>query len=64
MKQRTDPLNPRAVLGPVTDARGKASATAQITKFALAFGSLGNVRTRTSRAWTEAEWTKLIFELP
>src|SRR5215468_1952099 len=35
-----------------------------ITKFALAIGSLGNVRTRTSRAWTEAEWTNLISELP
>jgi uncharacterized protein with GYD domain len=35
-----------------------------ITKFALALGSLGNVRTTTSRAWTEAEWTKLISELP
>jgi uncharacterized protein with GYD domain len=35
-----------------------------VTKFALAIGSLGNVRTRTSRAWTEAEWTKLISELP
>jgi uncharacterized protein with GYD domain len=35
-----------------------------ITKFALAIGSLGNVRTCTSRAWTEPEWTKLISELP
>src|SRR5258707_3311155 len=35
-----------------------------VTKFALAIGSLGNVRTRTSRAWTETEWTKLISELP
>ena len=35
-----------------------------ITKFALALSSLGNVRTRTSRAWSEAEWTKLIAELP
>jgi len=35
-----------------------------ITKFALAVGSLGNVRTSTSRAWPEAEWTKLISELP
>jgi len=35
-----------------------------ITKFALATGSLGNVRTRTSRAWTEPEWTKLMSELP
>src|SRR4029450_9477916 len=35
-----------------------------VTKFALALGSLGNVRTSTSRAWPEAEWTKLISELP
>jgi uncharacterized protein with GYD domain len=35
-----------------------------ITKFALALSSLGNVRTSTSRAWPEAEWTKLISELP
>jgi uncharacterized protein with GYD domain len=35
-----------------------------VTKFALAMGSLGNVRTRTSRAWTEPEWTKLMSELP
>src|ERR1700736_5506779 len=34
-----------------------------VTKFALAMGSLGNVRTRTSRAWTEPEWTKLMSEL-
>ncbi|QOZ26914.1 GYD family protein [Bradyrhizobium sp. CCBAU 51753] len=35
-----------------------------VTKFALAIGSQGNVRTSTSRAWPEAEWTKLISELP
>jgi uncharacterized protein with GYD domain len=35
-----------------------------ITKFALAISSLGNVRTTTSRAWPESEWTKLISELP
>jgi uncharacterized protein with GYD domain len=35
-----------------------------VTKFALALGSLGNVRSCTSRAWTEAERTKLISELP
>jgi uncharacterized protein with GYD domain len=35
-----------------------------VTKFALATASLGNVRTCTSRAWTEAEWSKLISELP
>jgi uncharacterized protein with GYD domain len=35
-----------------------------VTKFALAIGALGNVRTRTSRAWTEPEWAKLMSELP
>jgi uncharacterized protein with GYD domain len=35
-----------------------------ISKFALALSSLGNVRTTTSRAWTEPEWKKLIAELP
>jgi uncharacterized protein with GYD domain len=33
-------------------------------KFALAVSSLGNVRTRTARAWSEEEFTKLIAELP
>ena len=35
-----------------------------VAKFALALGSLGNVRTRTARAWPEAEFQKLISELP
>jgi len=35
-----------------------------VTKFALALSALGNVRTCTSRAWSEAEWSKLISELP
>jgi uncharacterized protein with GYD domain len=35
-----------------------------IPKFALAIGSLGNLRTRTVRAWPEAEMTKFISELP
>lgn len=35
-----------------------------IVKFALGLGSKGNVRTRTGRAWTEAEYLKLISELP
>ena len=35
-----------------------------ITKFALAIASRGNVRTSTSRARPEPEWTKLISELP
>ncbi len=35
-----------------------------IAKFNLAMGALGNVRTRTVRAWTEAEMTKLLSEVP
>jgi uncharacterized protein with GYD domain len=35
-----------------------------VAKFALALGSQGNVRTRTARAWSEAEFNKLISELP
>lgn len=35
-----------------------------VAKFALAIGSLGYVRTRTARAWTEAEYTKIISQLP
>lgn len=35
-----------------------------VAKLALALGSLGNVRTRTARAWSEPEFHKLISELP
>ena len=35
-----------------------------IAKFAMAIGALGNIRTRTARAWTEAEFVKLVSELP
>ncbi len=35
-----------------------------VTKFAMAIGALGNIRTRTARAWPEAEFTKMIAELP
>jgi uncharacterized protein with GYD domain len=35
-----------------------------IAKFAMAIGALGNVRTRTMRAWPEAEYHKMISELP
>ena len=33
-------------------------------KFALALGALGNVRTKTARAWSETEFQKLVAELP
>ena len=35
-----------------------------VAKFALALSSLGNVRTRTVRAWPESEFMRLISELP
>jgi len=35
-----------------------------VAKFALAIGAMGNARTRTVRAWPEAEFMKLISELP
>jgi len=35
-----------------------------VAKFALALSALGNVRTRTARAWPETEFQKLIAELP
>jgi uncharacterized protein with GYD domain len=35
-----------------------------VAKFALALSSLGNVHTRTARAWSEAEYLKIISELP
>jgi uncharacterized protein with GYD domain len=35
-----------------------------IIKFNLAIGAAGNVRTRTVRAWPEAEMVKIISELP
>jgi len=42
----------------------ESSSGDNVAKFALASASLGNVRTRTARAWSEAELTKLISELP
>lgn len=35
-----------------------------VAKFALALGSLGNVRTTTLKAFTEAEYRKIIAGLP
>jgi uncharacterized protein with GYD domain len=35
-----------------------------VAKFALAQGSYGNVRTRTARVWSEAEYLKMVSELP
>jgi uncharacterized protein with GYD domain len=33
-------------------------------KFALALSAQGNVHTRTARAWSEAEFQKIVSELP
>ncbi len=38
----------------------EAESGDSVAKFALALSSQGNVRTRTVRAWTEAEMVKLI----
>jgi uncharacterized protein with GYD domain len=35
-----------------------------IAKFCMAIGAMGSVRTRTVRAWSETEYSKLISELP
>ena len=35
-----------------------------VAKFCMAIGSQGNVRTRTVRAWPQADYAKLISELP
>ncbi|HEY6259325.1 MAG TPA: GYD domain-containing protein [Xanthobacteraceae bacterium] len=35
-----------------------------VAKFAMAIGALGNVRSRTARAWSEQEFQKLVSELP
>src|SRR6202023_1205573 len=35
-----------------------------VAKVALATGSLGNVRTRTVRSWSEPEFAKLLSEVP
>jgi uncharacterized protein with GYD domain len=35
-----------------------------MAKFALAVGSMGNLHTRTARAWTVDEFMKIVSELP
>jgi uncharacterized protein with GYD domain len=42
----------------------ESSSGDNVAKFALATASLGNVRTSTARAWSEADFTKLISDLP
>ena len=41
-----------------------AASGDNIAKVALALGAQGNVRTKTARAWTEAEFQKFLAELP
>ena len=41
-----------------------AASGDNVAKFVLALAARGNVRTRMSRAWSEAEYMKLIAELP
>jgi uncharacterized protein with GYD domain len=42
----------------------EAADGGDVAKFAMALAGAGNVRTRTVRAWPEAEAVKLISELP
>jgi uncharacterized protein with GYD domain len=35
-----------------------------VAKFALSVGALGNIKTRTLRAWSESEFQKIVSELP
>jgi uncharacterized protein with GYD domain len=35
-----------------------------VAKFAMTIGGMGNARTRTVRAWSEAEFLKLVADLP
>jgi uncharacterized protein with GYD domain len=42
----------------------EASNEDNVAKMALALGSQGNVRTKTVRVWTEAEFAKMVAELP
>jgi uncharacterized protein with GYD domain len=42
----------------------EASSGDAVAKFALANGSLGNVRSRTARAWPVEDYMKIVAELP
>ncbi len=42
----------------------EATDDGNVAKFAMTLAAAGNVRTRTVRAWPEAEAMKLISELP
>ena len=42
----------------------EAADGANVAKFCMAIGSMGNARTKTVRAWPEAEFMKIISDLP
>jgi uncharacterized protein with GYD domain len=42
----------------------ETSSGDNMAKFALALGSVGNIRSRTSRAWSMDEYMKIIADLP
>jgi uncharacterized protein with GYD domain len=42
----------------------EAADGTDLAKFAMIIGGQGNVRTKTVRAWPEAEFAKLVSELP
>jgi uncharacterized protein with GYD domain len=41
-----------------------APSADNVARFALGIGAHGNVRTKTARAWTEAELATLVTDLP
>ena len=43
---------------------GDAPSRDDVARLAVAISANGNVRTRTSRAWSEQEFTKLVSDLP
>ena len=42
----------------------EAPSGENVAKLALVLGAQGNIRTKTVRAWTEAEFAKMVSELP
>ncbi len=42
----------------------EAADGGNLAKFCMTLGGMGNVRTKTVRAWPEAEFLKLVSELP
>jgi len=42
----------------------EAADGANVAKFCMAIGGQGNARTRTVQAWSEAEFQKIVSELP